>query len=64
MDDGYAIGAPSIVFDAVRHFGAAVEAIGTELQEDKCEWYCPAGPESTAALRLSTFPLGRLLLKP
>jgi hypothetical protein len=58
MDDGYAIGPASVVFDAVRRFGEAIAVLGVELQEDKSECYSPNGPVSFEAERPPLFPLG------
>ena len=58
MDDGYAVGPPEVVFDAVRRFGNAVALIGLELQETKSECYCPAGPNTIADHRPEAFPIG------
>ena len=58
MDDGYAVGPPELVFEAVRRFGEAIAPLGLELQEGKSECYCPAGPETISAHRPITFPLG------
>ena len=41
MDDGYAVGPPDAVFPAVRRFGEAIAELGLDLQETKCECYCP-----------------------
>ena len=58
MDDGYAVGPPAVVFDAVRRFGEAITHLGLELQETKSECYCPAGPDATSTDRPEDFPLG------
>eukprot|EP00973_Karenia_brevis_P081409 11284304-Karenia_brevis.AAC.1 len=58
MDDGYAVGPADVVFRAVQGFGMSVREIGLELQETKCECYCPAGADAMAGHRPSLFPLG------
>ena len=58
MDDGYEVGPPELMFEAVRRFGEAIAPVGLELQEGKSECYCPAGPETISAHRPITFPLG------
>ena len=58
VDDGYVVGPPKLVFDAVRRFGERVGLLGLELQVTKSECYCPARPASIAARRPDAFPLG------
>eukprot|EP00973_Karenia_brevis_P071008 9865946-Karenia_brevis.AAC.1 len=60
MDDGYAVGPPTAVFQAVSDFAQAVSAIGLELRVDKSSCFSFGVDLMTCEERPHNMPLGQL----
>eukprot|EP00973_Karenia_brevis_P071728 9967661-Karenia_brevis.AAC.1 len=60
MDDGYAIGPPAIVFQAVANFASAISALGLELRLDKCKCFSHGTDLRACVERPGDMPVGQL----
>ena len=61
MDDGYAIGPPSVVFDAVQRFAEDVGHLGLTLELGKCACFSPSFDLSGCSYRPEIMPVGALV---